>query len=670
MSWIDSRQFKIADRNGRHYVFRRNNAGNTEINIPKNITTKAEAARWLRAHPEKVTKPNKYRAKRPVVKLPAHVAAAFDPFAPPRNMRQSPGYFFRYESPRYGGAPSPEKAGTPRTNMTPANFKKSLKNMVSIGSGRQGRAYIARQGKKQFVLKIAPYDKLAKSRGERQPGDIEYDINSACMKVAPDGVVKVYSHIHALNFVPETNLKSIKNLDKPHYELSKQNIIVMELCEGGALEKWLSSHRPSDDMMLRIVKQVLTTLRTLMATYPYFRHNDLHLENIFVSKKRGFLIADFGWARLKAQGTNPAVNTANGTATASYYGVGPKTNSRYDMHLFLNSIREKCLKDPGLVPKTLKFLNTVLPEGYRGRSDTHVNDFRLKYDDPCPGLPSLTKVLSHPYLKQKLVTSPELAKAKAKLRKTGRNGSAAPRPIRITSAELLAAKARLKRVRGPSPAKKKTYTNAELVALTRNQIFKLSPTTRARAVKLRAAMRSNTNVKRVVNATARVKVKAGQSANKKKLRSIPKNILNSPKFVKLWLGIHKNLTPWGGETAHDTESRARNMARNIIRNRLNKGLSAFSPSPTRVAKSASPKQVSPVKKARVNSSSKLRRVIVGAKKSPTSGRLKIKAPNSGRLVYANGGSVSLQYLKNFASRHGVNIKGLRSKADIAEKLFG
>jgi serine/threonine protein kinase len=665
MSWIDSRQFKIANRNGRHYVFRRNNAGNTEINIPKTITTKAEAARWLRAHPEKVAKPNRYRGKRPAVKLPAYVAAAFDPFAPPRNMRQSPGYFFRYESPRYGGAPSPEKAGTPRTNMSPSNFKKSLKNMVSIGSGRQGRAYIARQGKKQFVLKIAPYDKLAKSRGERQPGDIEYDINSACMKVAPEGVIKVYSHIHALDFVPEANLKSIKNLDKPHYELTKQNIIVMELCEGGALEKWFKKHRPSDDMMLRIIKQVLTTLRTLMATYPYFRHNDLHLENIFVSKKRGFLIADFGWARLKAQGTNPAVNTANGTSTASYYGVGPKTNSRYDMHLFLNSIREKCLKNAGLVPKTLKFLNTVLPEGYRGRSDTHVNDFRLKYDDPCPGLPSLTKVLSHPFLKQKLVTSPELVKAKAALRKVAQR-----KPVRVTSAELLAAKARLKRVRGPSPPKKRTYTNAELLALTRNQLFKLSPTTRARAVKLRAAVRPDIK-KATNNATARKAVRAGKNIQRKKIRSIPKNVLNDPRFNKTWLKIYNRLEPWGGETVQNTQTRARNMARNLIRNRLNKGLPAFSPSPVK-PKSSSPKKKtpSPVKKARVNSSSKLRRVIVGAKKSPTSGRLKIKAPNSGRLVYVNGGSVSLQYLKNFANRHGVNIKGLRSKANIAQKLFG
>ena len=44
MSWINSRQFTIADRNGRHYVFRRNNAGNTEINIPKTIVSKGKVS--------------------------------------------------------------------------------------------------------------------------------------------------------------------------------------------------------------------------------------------------------------------------------------------------------------------------------------------------------------------------------------------------------------------------------------------------------------------------------------------------------------------------------------------------------------------------------------------------------------------------------------------------
>ena len=646
MNWVETRQFKISDRNGRHYVFRRNNAGNTEINIPKTITTKAEAVRWLKAHPDKVAKPNKHKGKRPRARATYH--PAFNPFKPNlENRRQSPEYFFKYSSPNYAGASSPARSGTPRTNLTVANFKKSLKNLTSIGSGRQGRAYIASQGRARFVIKVAPYDTLAKQRKEPQPGDTEYMIHAACQKAAPEGVVKIYSHIHALDFVPVQNLRNIKNLDQPHFDLKKQNVIVMELCDGGSLDKWLNTHKSSDELMRRIISQVLKTLRKIGEKYPDFRHNDLHLENIFVSRKRGFLIADFGWARLENKGTNPAVNTANGTKTASYYGVGPKTSSRYDMHLFLNHIRDVCLRTATAVPETMKFLNAVLSPGYRGQTDVHVNDFRLKYEDPCPGLPSLTKVLSHPYLKSKLVSSPMLHKARAKLRRVG-----VKKLVRPTSANLQRAKARLRKVE----PKKTTggYTNAQLIALTRNQVFKLSPKTRARAVKIRVGLKQNVK-KAAVNATARVKAQAVMVAAKS-VTKLPKNIMNDPRFVKMWLGIHKNLKPQAGETVYNVEVRARNMARNALVKRLNQGKKLFSVNPSPKKKAKTP---SPPPRAR----------ILNYKLSPTSRRIKIKVANTGRYVYANGSSVSLEYLKSLASRLQIPIKGLRSKANIAKRIF-
>jgi serine/threonine protein kinase len=642
-------------------VYRRNNAGNTEINIPKTITTKAEAARWLRAHPNKVAKPNRYKGKRkPVAGGGAVKHPAYDPFAPILvNMRTSPSNFFKYESPRYAGVPSPANARTPKTNLSAANFKKSLRNMVSIGSGRQGKAYVVRQGKARFVIKVAPYDGQSKKRGEPQPGDIEYDINSKCYKAAPGGVVKVYSHIRALDFVPTQNLRNIPNLNKPHYDLSKQNIIVMELCEGGSLDKWLDRNTATDATMHQIIKQILETLRKIQDKYPYFRHNDLHVENIFVSRKRGFLIADFGWARLKEKGTNPAVNTANGTTTASHYGVGPKTDARYDQHLFLNQLRDIALKTPSKFPKTLAFLNKAVPEGYRGKTDTHINDFRLKYEDPCPGLPTLGALFKLPYLRTKFVSSPQLVGAKGRLRKTGRVLT----PPRNRTPM---------RARKPSPpkTKKNSYSNAELMALTRNQLFKVSPATRARAVKLRAAMKKSPP-KKAVNTTARMKGGHGQVvANKQKARTIPKNVLTDPRFANMWIKIKQGLVPYGTETVYNIESRARNRARSLIRNRLNKGLQPFSASPRRRTPPSPVKKSNASPQARgTSSNARLRRVIAGAKKSPESGRLKIKAP-SGRLVYADGASIHMNYLKNFAKRHGVSLKGVRSKAAIVEKLFG
>jgi hypothetical protein len=39
------------------------------------------------------------------------------------------------------------------------------------------------------------------------------------------------------------------------------------------------------------------------------------------------------------------------------------------------------------------------------------------------------------------------------------------------------------------------------------------------------------------------------------------------------------------------------------------------------------------------------------------------------MVYANGPTISLKYLKNLATRRGVNIKGIRAKNAIARKIF-
>jgi hypothetical protein len=55
--------------------------------------------------------------------------------------------------------------------------------------------------------------------------------------------------------------------------------------------------------------------------------------------------------------------------------------------------------------------------------------------------------------------------------------------------------------------------------------------------------------------------------------------------------------------------------------------------------------------------------------SPSSGRAKVKSNSSGRWVYANL-HYSMEELKRMAANKGRNIKGLRSKANIARKIFG
>ena len=633
MSWVNARQFKIANRNGRHYVFRRNNAGNTEINIPKTITTKAEAVRWLKAHPNKVAKPNKFKGKRkPVAGGGVLMHKAYDPFNTP--VRWMPLFkpLSMLNRPR-GKAPNayPFKS-PPLSPLNARNWTGSCETLKSgitkkIGAGRQGVVFLVRTyGKPAVVVKVCPRDLAAKNRGEEQPVDIEYKIQSAVQKCSPN-VVHVMKSIRCLNFVRPSEIDS-RNLQNPSkFDKSKQGLLVMEYCEGGDLTNWLKTTSQLDDtMMYHLISDILGALEKIKAKYPFFSHNDLHIQNIFVSE-RGFLIGDFGWARLKKMGTNPAVNTANGTTTASNYGVGPSTDPRYDHHLFLNELRDIALKTPSKFPKALEFLNKAVPPGYRGHDDTHVKQFRLKYGDPCPGLPTLAALFRLPFLRKKFVSSPELARVMGRLRKTGRVLTLVRSPS-------------VRRKKTPSPKKaspRKNFTNAQLVAISRANLFKLSPATRVRAVALRAKTKAASPPKKKANTPSPVRVT--------KRPAVPQVILKSAKFEKLIEKIWRNT----GNLTNNGWTSARNKALNIVRNN---GLS-----------------VSPAALAAPRPHGFVKLATLEHVRSPKSGRIKIRAPNSGRLVYADGASVSLAHLKNLAKIVKANIKGLRSKAQIANKIF-
>jgi len=136
---------------------------------------------------------------------------------------------------------------------------------------------------------------------------------------------------------------------------------------------------------------------------------------------------------------------------------------------------------------------------------------------------------------------------------------------------------------------------------------------------------------------------------------------------KIWKAQNKK----ANESFNNAWSRARLTAINKIQARINNNKPPFTPSP--LPPPLSPIGPPPKPKAPNAPKPKAKRSArnnLGMKLSPSSGRVKLKAPNSGRLVYANGAAVSLQYLKNMAARYNVNIKGMRSKANIARKIFG
>lgn len=617
MDWIRSRQFQLVKLPNRHYVFRRNNSGNTEINIPKAIQTKFQARNWLLSHPNAPKKLTTKKAKQVRTLVLVNKSGTRTPLVKP----QDPNFLLN------------KLRASGKTNKWSFNcdLRRQLKVFTQVGKGRQGIVFKASRytnGRYPFAIKIAPTDIMALSRKETQPAQVEYDIQSAVSKET-NGVVKVHQLFKCTDFLEPRRINMSNVQNSRHYNKSEQMVILMEYCDEGSLKSWISKQTaPTDTTMRAIIRHILTTLVQIRQRYPDFNHNDLHLDNIFMSS-RGPLIGDFGWSRLERMGTNPAVNTANGTRTASFWGVGPKTISKYDHHLFLNEMRNWIVSHrPERFPQTISFLNMAVPEGYRGETAEHVSSWRLKYEDPCTELPSLTKLIASSYVSgSKRVTSAELVRVKARLRKMG--------------AKL------------PSPP---LITNQELINMSAANFLKLSPSTRTRAKNIRAKAKGKSVVIVKVNLTARMKKAPSPPKDKTKRNPFPVAVLKTAKFNKLVTKIYTTQGGASNEAFNNAWNRARRKAMNTIQNRVNKNLEPFSPSPK---KASVPKNVAPSpKKGRVN-----------YKLSPRSGRVKIKAPNSGRFVYANGQTISMAHLKSLAMTLGMNIKGLRSKENIVKKLF-
>ena len=605
-------QLRPGPRGGQVAYHRSPSGRKSTRRVPSSVTTKAQASRYLIE-------------------------------SGGRNAPASPVARFHLVKPNGTRVPLPPKL--PNQPLTCKSLR-DLTGVRKIGAGRQGVIYAANRRRNFFIreiaIKVAPFDKSSERRGEKQPAQVEYDIQEAVRKVAWGGVISPLKFVECRDFVSVTDMNNINNKSKnidPHH----QYVLFMERADGGSIRDWIQTNqgRLTDDDLLKVIRKVLMTLDRILTTYPEFRHNDMYLDNVLMHKGEP-KIADFGWSRLKKTGTNPAVNTALANGTATRFGIGPDTSSRYDMHLFLNELR-RFITRLGKFPKTRAFLEKHIPVGYREFSDTYTTDGRLKYGMQLPGLPSIKKILEDKAM--------------------GGAGS----PVRAKSASPPRPKPA---ARPKSVSPRKNYTNEEFLGMTPRTFMKLTPATRARAAAIRKAAKGKgpapPNKPRANNATAKRMPSPKRVPNKRAVRISPRT-LRSNKFNRLVVSLlnMNNSTPY-----QNRWNAARNKALKAVEARLVAGKPAFSPSPVR-------RQPSP---ARVPSLPRLpsplsplgpppaRRSPSGIVKSAGSGRYKVTGP-SGRLVYANGAAVSMDFIKALASRKGVNTKGLRSKEAIARAIF-
>lgn len=224
-------------------------------------------------------------------------------------------------------------------------------------------------------------------------------LNDACKKRF---AVKVSEE----NLTAEHNLtKKFINLVGKHaaanvYALEKckdDNRLYSEFLDGQTLGNLLPKLKKDPTKIKSIVLQVLEILKTVHEKNSSFRHNDLHLDNIFVTARGKVRIIDFGLS-FNAFTTNPEVENPKDPYLRPY-GVYRGNHKMYDTHYFLNSLLSQSKNLDG---DTLQFITDVLPVKYQGSNGNRLFLGRLKpaaNNHVGQGLPTFTTLFNHSYVK-------------------------------------------------------------------------------------------------------------------------------------------------------------------------------------------------------------------------------------------------------------------------------
>jgi len=238
-------------------------------------------------------------------------------------------------------------------NMIPKNFK-VVKGAVSIGSGTYGNVFA---GYKNRTMRNIDVVKKFKSGSK---DDQEIAMNRKIFTIAPRHVARIRA--------------------------TTKDSVVMDIYRGGSMSDWLGKTKGiNDGIMMVLILQVLATLYKIHQKNPSFRHNDLHLGNVFIDDRyvidRGeklhsykippvgvrAIIGDFGLSGDPSPDVFPD------------YGIYPGNDEMYDAHLFLNALYSTYVSNKkSKLPLTHKFLEDVLKGGYSGEKNKFVRNYRLR----------------------------------------------------------------------------------------------------------------------------------------------------------------------------------------------------------------------------------------------------------------------------------------------------
>ena len=186
-----------------------------------------------------------------------------------------------------------------------------------------------------------------------------------------------------------------------------KSVLYLEYYSFGSIKRLLGKYTDKlRELHYRVLLfQVIWTLAELHKKFPTFRHNDLHLDNVFIDDRvttkgsirygafavpnigMSAVIGDFGFANMQTEGFR---NQKVQSGEYKYdYGIATDNNPMYDIHFFLNDLHMTS-KDE----KVKRFINRHFPADYLTSESPMVNKNRLRYGVDHSRLPSFDQLLN------------------------------------------------------------------------------------------------------------------------------------------------------------------------------------------------------------------------------------------------------------------------------------
>ena len=285
-------------------------------------------------------------------------------------------------------------------NERSCNMRDKFNVYNQIGKGKYGRVYKAC---------VKNNDSCAAIKNSRENLKTEYNISK---KLSTYNIPAVYGHTNCTG----------------------RQFLFSEYINGMNLNQYLDTS-PSLSDVKTIMYKVLSTLRKIHSNLKSFRHHDLHLGNIMISKDKKPLIMDFGLSTISGV-DNPIINYTYDPMFKNDFGIFPDSHRMYDAHLFLNS-----LITHDNTPREIKFfIQRVLGPFYVGEKTKYVKNFRLR-SGVKHSLPTYDRILGDDFFKSRVKT-PEIIRGILTTRKPTVNNNNKAKSVNNNKAKSVNNKAR------------------------------------------------------------------------------------------------------------------------------------------------------------------------------------------------------------------------------------